>query len=61
MAHARSVSAYGFLGALKRKREWVEWFYELIWYHIWINVILGIWWLVTHSTPYSRQFLQNLW
>ncbi|ORY89371.1 hypothetical protein BCR35DRAFT_329305 [Leucosporidium creatinivorum] len=43
-----------------KKREWVEWFYELCWWHIWINVIFGIWWLFICSSSPMKSLLTDI-
>ncbi|GAA5887876.1 hypothetical protein JCM5296_001795 [Sporobolomyces johnsonii] len=50
------VCLYGWAGCLMKKREWVDWFYELVWWHLWINCLWGIYYLIMLSLPASKQY-----
>ncbi|GAA5921701.1 hypothetical protein JCM3775_001773 [Rhodotorula graminis] len=45
---------YGWAGGISQKREWVEWFYELVWWHLWFNIAVGIYLLVVLALPTSK-------
>ncbi|GAA5897907.1 hypothetical protein JCM8208_003189 [Rhodotorula glutinis] len=45
---------YGWAGGISQKRKWVEWFYELVWWHLWLNVFVGIYLLVVLALPTSK-------
>ncbi|GAA5965280.1 hypothetical protein JCM21900_005691, partial [Sporobolomyces salmonicolor] len=47
---------YGWAGCLMKKREWVDWFYELVLWHLWSNCLWGIYYLVMLSLPASKQY-----
>ncbi|GAA6048614.1 hypothetical protein JCM3770_002057 [Rhodotorula araucariae] len=45
---------YGWAGCIMQKREWVEWFYEFVWWHLWANAVVGIYTLVVLALPDSK-------
>ncbi|GAA6003632.1 dolichyl-P-Glc:Glc1Man(9)GlcNAc(2)-PP-dolichol alpha-1,3-glucosyltransferase [Rhodotorula paludigena] len=48
------ICMFGFAGAMSQKFLWVDRFYDLLWWHLWGNVILGVWLLVVLATPHSK-------
>ncbi|GAA6063183.1 hypothetical protein JCM10212_006849 [Sporobolomyces blumeae] len=48
------ICVYGWLGCVRQRFEWVEWFYELLWWHVWVNVGFGIYGLILLSLPASK-------
>ncbi|GAA6044161.1 hypothetical protein JCM8097_003727 [Rhodosporidiobolus ruineniae] len=49
------ICLYGWGGCILQKLEWVDWFYELSWWHLWVNVLCGVFWLGCLSTSDSKQ------
>ncbi|BGP48602.1 hypothetical protein JCM10450v2_004478 [Rhodotorula kratochvilovae] len=45
---------YGWSGCIMQKREWVDWFYELVWWHLWVNAVVGIYTLILLALPGSK-------
>ncbi|KAI5476278.1 hypothetical protein MNV49_007915 [Pseudohyphozyma bogoriensis] len=50
------VCFYGFIGAWSRKRVWVQWYLELLWWHLWALAIVGLIFLIILATS-----SQKLW
>ncbi|GAA5887888.1 hypothetical protein JCM6882_000787 [Rhodosporidiobolus microsporus] len=48
------ICLYGFSGCMMKRFIWVDWFYDLAWWHLWINVILGIYTLTWINLPASK-------
>ncbi|GAA5822292.1 hypothetical protein JCM5353_001558 [Sporobolomyces roseus] len=51
-----NVCVYGWLGAVKKHYDWVEWYYELLWWHLWVNVVLGTYGIVVFSLPAAKDY-----
>ncbi|GAA5967862.1 hypothetical protein JCM11641_005789 [Rhodosporidiobolus odoratus] len=49
------IALYGWAGCIMQRREWVDWFYELVWWHLWLNVIFGLQALVLLNLPSAKQ------
>ncbi|GAA5961131.1 hypothetical protein JCM3765_001237 [Sporobolomyces pararoseus] len=51
-----NVCVYGWLGTVKQRFEWVHWYYELLWWHLWINVAVGMYGIILFSLPYAKEY-----
>ncbi|GAA5999941.1 hypothetical protein JCM10207_005981 [Rhodosporidiobolus poonsookiae] len=49
------LTLYGWAGAVSQRFDWIEIFYELAWWHLVLNVIFGIYFLLTISLPAAKQ------
>ncbi|GAA5984028.1 hypothetical protein JCM10908_006019 [Rhodotorula pacifica] len=48
------ICGFGWVGTIEQKRRWVEWYYELCWWHLWANVLFGFFGLLLLNLPGSR-------
>lgn len=55
------ISMFGFTGAWYKNRRNVEYFYELCWFHLWFDVIIGIFYLVSLAWGNSRIKMIEVW
>ncbi|GAA5910125.1 uncharacterized protein JCM6883_000562 [Sporobolomyces salmoneus] len=56
-----TVCVYGWLGTVKQRYEWVEWYYDSpvfarYQWHLWINVVLGSYGIIIFSLPAAKQY-----